>query len=64
MQANSGRTKGNGIQQEEGRLRLDVRKKFFTCNVVKHWNRFSKDTTDASCPIPGGQVRWNLGNLI
>ena len=31
----------------EGRFRLDIRKKFFTVRMVRHWNRLLRQTVDA-----------------
>ena len=37
------------LVQEETRLnlRLDIRKKFFTVMVVRHWSRFHREAVDA-----------------
>ena len=39
MRAGSDRMMRNGFNLEEDTLRLDIRKKFFTVKVMKHWNR-------------------------
>ncbi|KFO84712.1 hypothetical protein N320_12896, partial [Buceros rhinoceros silvestris] len=37
----------SGFKLKESRLRLDIRKKFFTVRVVGHWHRLPREAVDA-----------------
>ncbi|KFV41660.1 hypothetical protein N341_12874, partial [Tyto alba] len=55
----------SGFKLKEGKFKLDIRKKFLTMRVVKHWNRFPREAVDAPS-LKTFKVRLDgaLSNLI
>ena len=59
------RTRGNGFNLWEGRLRLGVRGKFFTMRVVRCWNRLHGDVVNVlSLEVFKARLDGALGSLV
>jgi len=61
----SDRTRRNGCKRKEGQFRLDIRKKFFTMSVVRHWNRLPREAMDVpSLELFKARLDGALSNLV
>ncbi|KFR00707.1 hypothetical protein Y956_06682, partial [Nipponia nippon] len=55
----------SGFKLKEGRFRLDIRKKFFTMKVVRHWNRLPREVVDApSLEVFKARLDGAFSNLV
>ncbi|KFQ54136.1 hypothetical protein N334_05717, partial [Pelecanus crispus] len=55
----------NGFKLKEGRFRLDIKKKFFTMRVVRHWTRLPREAVDGP-PLEAFKARLDgaLSSLV
>ena len=59
------RTRGNGFKLKEGIFRLDIRKKFFTVRLVRHWNRLPNEVVDVpSLEAFKARLDGTVSNLV
>ncbi|KFQ99107.1 hypothetical protein Y956_03938, partial [Nipponia nippon] len=55
----------NRYRLKEGRFRLDIRNKFFTMRVVRHWNRLPREAVDApSLEVFKARLDGALSSLV
>ncbi|KFQ33945.1 hypothetical protein N332_12185, partial [Mesitornis unicolor] len=55
----------NGFKLRGGRFILDIRKKFSTMRVVRHWHRLPWEAVDApSLEVFKARLDRALGNLV
>jgi len=61
----SDRAKGSGFKLKEDRLRLNVKKKFFTVRVGKRWHRLPREVVEApSLETFEARLDGALSNLV
>ncbi|KAK4822064.1 hypothetical protein QYF61_009325 [Mycteria americana] len=59
------RTRGNSFKLKNGRFKSDIRKKFFTVRLVRHWNRLPREVVDGpSLEVFKARLDGALSNLV
>ncbi|RMC12271.1 hypothetical protein DUI87_09783 [Hirundo rustica rustica] len=59
------RTRDNGFKLKESKFRSDIRKKFFTVKVMRHWRRLPREVVDAlSLAVFKAEWDWPLSSLV
>ena len=64
IRAGSNRARGNGFKLEEGRFRLDIRKKVFTMRMAMHWNRLPSEVSAPSLEAFKAGLDGAVSNLV
>ncbi|KFU89825.1 hypothetical protein M959_01923, partial [Chaetura pelagica] len=55
----------NGLKLEEGRFKLDIRRKFLSVRVVRQWHRLPREAVDApSLEVFKARLDGALSNLV
>ncbi|KFO53960.1 hypothetical protein N302_14542, partial [Corvus brachyrhynchos] len=54
----------NGFKLKEGRVRLDIRKKFFTMRVVRHWDSLPRAVDAPSLEMFKARLDGAWSNLV